>query len=163
MKTLALVLAVAFPLAAIVFLAKCKATRSWQHYALLTVLTIYVSVLLLGVSGNLASFGYGEAKVEFVAKKAQEINDLVEQMRKLAQTTAEVSVMATEPRPVGRLPGTNYFGAEISHYTKAKEKIAELLRQAGRTESDIERLVEPLAKEIQQLEAERAKEEKPNN
>ena len=160
MKTLSLILAVCLPLAAIAFLARRKDAKSWQHYALLTVLTIYVSILLLGVSGNLASFGYGDAKIEFVAQKVEEAKEVLAQIRKLAQTTGELSALATHPRPIGRLQASVDYDGEIRYYTTAKQKISELLRQAGRSESEIEKIVEALTKEIQLLEAERAKEGK---
>ncbi len=161
MKTLALILAICLPLAASVFIARRKDAKTWQHYALLTVLTIYVSILLLGVSGNLASFGYGDAKVEFVSQKVEEAKKLLEQLRNLANTTAELSALATQPRPIGRLQASVDYDREIRYYTTAKQKISELLKQAGRSENEIEKVVEPLTKEIQLLEVERAQEGKP--
>ena len=160
MKTFALIVAICLPLVTLVFLARRENAKSWQHYALLTVLTIYVSILLLGVSGNLASFGYGDAKVEFVSQKVEEAKKLLDQLHSLANTTAELSAMATQPRPIGRLSASVDYEGEIQYYTKAKQKISELLKQAGRTENEIEKIIEPLTKEIKLLETERAQERK---
>lgn len=132
--------------------------KQWQNYACLTVLVVFTSLVFGTLAGQVSSFGYGDAKVQGVSQKVEEAKKLLEEMRALANTTAELSVMATQPRPIGRLQASVDYDGEIRYYTTARQKISTLLKQGGRTESEIEKAVEPLTKEIQLLEAERKKE-----
>jgi hypothetical protein len=92
MKTFALIVAICLPLAILFSLARRKDIKNWQHYGVLTALTIYCSILLLGVSDHLASFGYGDAKVEFVNQKVEEAKKVLKKVEKLQ---AEIDFSST--------------------------------------------------------------------
>lgn len=118
--------------------------KSWQHYTLLAVLAIYVSILCLGISGDLASFGYGDAKVEFVNKKVDEANKLAEEMQKLAKSTADLTVMNV------KFSGLPRDAEEVEdRFRQIKKKTEELLKNARCSDEEIEKITSPIDEEIQ--------------
>jgi F0F1-type ATP synthase membrane subunit b/b' len=162
MKLLLTVVFAAIPILGMVvvgwlILRKSKADH-WQSYACLTILVIFASLVFGTLAGQVTSFGYGDARVQGVEQKVEEAKKLLEELRNLASTTAELSALATQPRPIGRLQASVDYDGEIQYYTTAKQRISALLKQAGRSESEIQKIVEQHTKEIQLLEAERAQE-----
>jgi len=90
-----------------------KEMKQWQNYACLTVLVVFASLVFGTLAGQVTSFGYGDAKVQGVEQKVEEAKKLLEELRNLANTTAELSALATQPRPMGRLQASVDYDGEI--------------------------------------------------
>lgn len=93
-KYIALFAAIGLPLFLFVVLLRRPNANSWQHYGLLIIVATYCSVLFLGVSGYLTSFGYGDARMEFIDRKvteAQEILKRIEELRADVELTSAVA------------------------------------------------------------------------
>jgi len=115
--------------------------RGWQHYACLTSLVFLISVLFLVASGRVESFGVAGNNVKVVDQKLQEIKELTEQNKLMAQRTVELIIsLASTPLTADK--------TQLGNLNELRPSAIELLKASGLSDSEVQEFFNELNKKF---------------
>ncbi|HXT41070.1 MAG TPA: hypothetical protein VN887_13750 [Candidatus Angelobacter sp.] len=115
--------------------------RGWQHYACFTSLIFLISVMFLVASGKVESFGVAGNSVRVVDQKLQEIKDLTEQNKLMAQKTVElITSLASTPLTADK--------TRLGNLNELRPRAIELLKASGLSDSEVQKFFNELNKKF---------------